>query len=150
MYRLAIVGALLVATGCDDPDVETAVADILVHGVVAAHVECFATETFPVFGSRVYTYTASKLIDGSCLSSVDFDGSQASTRLVPRSVAGAGECRNDLFPSDSITLRWEAVDGFLEVSYFAERPPVAIDNAVDTVDLGASCAGFNLEAFGVE
>lgn len=68
---LTVAAALVLGIfGCDDPEVQDKVADILIHGVDAASVTCQVSNS-PVVsvaarpGLDVY-YRANKLLDGSC------------------------------------------------------------------------------------
>jgi hypothetical protein len=116
------------AFGCDDPAVGAKALDVLEHGFVAAHARC-QCELTP--GNSVFM-TATKMVDGSCLSGFG----SGLTRFYARTESEAATC--------------ETFQSHIEAGDFVYHP-TGHGNAADaTFDITTCCTGFNFEAFGVE
>lgn len=69
----AFILGLGVVAGCDDPEVQDKVLEILEHGAVSAELDCTVDVTgYPGNGNipNIIQYTASKNMDGSCFSQI--------------------------------------------------------------------------------
>ncbi len=102
--RLLTVVALLTSAvvGCDDPEVQDKVADLMEHGAAQAEVTCNIDWSAPsngyiYDGSTKFYYSAIKLVDGSCFSkfcqgtaqnTYDKLGGSCFTNYAPRSSGG--------------------------------------------------------------
>lgn len=130
MKRLLLL-AVVCSFGCDDETVRAKVTDVLDHGVVAAQVRCSCSLTNDQ--SEVengITYSAQKLVDGSCLIS---ESSLVLTKLCARSEACAEDCSgNGVSISDGVLSH------------------VSPGHHTFSAGIETCCTGFNLEAFGVE
>jgi hypothetical protein len=139
MRRQALC-ALLLLSGCDDPDVEGRALDILQFGGMIAKVQC-ADVPYPAGGMSDcdpiggVTYTGHRFADGSAF--VTLSGNPV---FWGRSEAEAEEMEF-LFVGAITPVTFAVAGGELTVSRAACTPVV--------VDLELSCTGFNLEAFGV-
>jgi len=145
MVNRALVIAVM-ALGCDDPEITSAVAAVLENGIVSARLEC------PMWNPPCIQYPSttachsdpdeglvvSKMVDGSAIvTSLDLQQPRY-TLFLPR---GSG-------------LEWvhDGVDVH-QMSVADGLWTETIWNGAKTrfqLDLEANCTGFNLEAFGVE
>lgn len=126
MRAALILGATLLAAGCDDPAVEAKVDDILLHGIVAAQANCSCnlTRTTSPFDTRIHARDTYKLLDGACL------------------VPTLGFCsRSDACAETCQIGTVELEDGLVKETS---------GGGLYTAPVDTCCTGFNHEAFGVE
>lgn len=137
---LAIIIAVGLALGCDDPAVSAKALDVLEHGIVAAHVSCSTSFNWPGIGSGLdANVDIKRLVDGSTLTRVQREWDPASaTNLCERNEACAatGEIVSPL-GSPSLTVWAESGEVHIEPS----------GQSVIDLDIDTQCTGFNLDTF---
>lgn len=130
--KRALIFALL-AAGCDDDTLPAKVANAQLHGIVAAQARCDCD----IFSDGVayhVTYSAQRLLDGSCLASKA--SASGDVVLWSRAEPNAADCRkNDVYLQDGeIHMVIPTGDGPRDISE----------------EIEICCTGHNLAAFGVE
>lgn len=153
---LAIIVAVGLALGCDDPAVQDRAENVLEHGVVTAALRCEFSFTFDWSGSQPgpVALDVFKLQDGSAMFQYgQRKNGQSSNRTVtefcPRSEACAQDVKFTLHAEENgsdnpVVFQFAggdvvAIESGPEVS---PSPQTIISNTIDTY-----CTGFNLEAF---
>jgi hypothetical protein len=164
LKKVLVCGALMLATGCDDPvvaenidvftcawlpswiadcaspEVHDKAVEVLQYGLVQAKVTCSGVENHrkdscDLTTNGSGTYSAHRLLDGSALVTVE----QQTVMLGRAEGAGASlSITHSLYPSDV----WSISDGQLVVHK---------EGCADViVDIATECDGFNLAAFGAD
>ncbi len=159
----AFILGLGVVAGCDDPEVQSKVADLMEHGSVSAELHCDLTKTFskPVvtLTRNHLSYSAQKMVDGSCYMHVCLLNSNVGTvngaaisecyaRLYARSDTNAETC-SFLFPISLISghptypyrpgvdgAQFAVEDGYLSAEFIENE---FNDNSPDCGGGGGSC-----------
>jgi len=138
--------ALLVALGCDDPDVAAKALDVLEHGSVMASVVCeVPKESTPLtICDEAYDVRAKLLVDGSSF-----------VQCIPNpGVAALGDYGFSSFNErgESVAAHGRGSGGYFtcslgggQVSFGQKGTSCSRDEDIETY-----CTGRNLEAFGVE
>jgi hypothetical protein len=150
--RLALLIAVALAVGCDDPAASDLATSVLTHGSAAARIVCSTSFSGLIFASPGVDYTAAKLQDGACIASVSGNVTRViaasssslpadATAFIPRNETGADTCT---VKAGGEQLVLSASDGNLTASPCTGSGTACV-RAIDAV-----CTGFNLEAFGVD
>lgn len=145
MVKRALLVAVM-ASGCDDPEVTSAVANVLENGIVSARLEC------PIWDPPCIQYAGNSSCESDpeegLIVSKMVDGSAIVTAL------GQVQPKYTLFLTRNADLEWQhdgvsghamsVSDGlWTETTWNGAKTRFALD-------LEINCTGFNLEAFGVE
>lgn len=144
-----MVAALLISVvvGCDDPEVQDKVADVLQYGAVSAEIHCQQVRVDLCNGAMYVNIDSHILIDGSSTMKIrttspgQAQGFQFNTRGQPVGMTANGTSWQ------STTYQVNTSSGELTASTQCSSG-IDVDSVV--VDLNnESCTGRNLEAFGV-
>jgi hypothetical protein len=118
---------------CDGEEVTAKVMGVLDHGIVSAQARCICSLHNDIDDAENgVTYTAQRLVDGSCLIT---EAPLVPTKLCSLSDACSVDCSGN-----GVSLS----GGLL--SHVASPGP----HGTYSADMSTCCTGFNLEAFGVE
>ena len=142
-----VVAFTCLGIGCDDPEVQSKVSNIMEHGIVDAYLECTQMTW------NVCTYTSidhleiNKFIDGSSYFEIVGDGSNWTPTFHGFKHRGKNFLEFSHVLPNTGTWTAEIVDGDIEISAECmSTPPVEYAS----VPLETYCSGFNLEAFGID
>lgn len=135
--------------GCDDPEVQDKVENVLLHGVVEAELQCTGFQLHVCNSGWPLTIRAHKLIDGSSFVAITNDnGPVFTSHSLQFNSRDQGVSFNSKYGYENFTATIE--DGVLS----AETVCSSGGSPTDSVDLSTepspACSGRNLEAFGIE
>jgi hypothetical protein len=115
LTKAAFILGLGVVAGCDDPEVQSKVADTVQYGIVLGELECSYYDPMTYadhihIGDNKFSYKASKLIDGSCYATFcsyfvnqDFQGPTSNSCLSSFSGRDTGGNCKVVIPKDQFT-----------------------------------------------
>lgn len=148
------------AADCTDPEVQAKAVSVLENGIVEAQIVCNGTaQTTPGGPINAFTYakySATKLHDGSCLSTINYEAPQyvpgAGTVLLP--VSGTQLTPRSSADVDTCPVKAYYVPGY-EVKGTVENGIITIQSAHCQSNSGnyckmpvtGNCTGFNTEVF---
>lgn len=115
--------------GCDDPEVEEKIANVLEHGAISAELDCSFVAPFskPVvtISYTSLTYSAKKFIDGSCYATV----CRGSAAIPTGSALAVKECTTGLYAKSN--ARSEDCSFLLPLSLIDTHPSYPYRPGVD-------------------